>query len=133
MAVDHKEFLKAAQRMKREPREIDRRNTASRAYYAVFHRCRSIAVRHGLASTNYVQHGQLIDAIKRSHASEDITIVKALRRAQWLRTKADYHINQDFAESEATDSLEYATRIFELANESDRQWQAKQASTATEG
>ena len=118
--------------MKREPREIDRRNTASRAYYAVFHRCRSIAVRHGLASTNYVQHGQLIDAIKRSHASEDITIVKALRRAQWLRTKADYHINQDFAESEATDSLEYATRIFELANESDRQWQAKQASTATE-
>ena len=130
MPVDHTDFPKAAQRIRRNDGEIDRRNAASRAYYAACHRCRSIAERHGLAGSNYVQHSTLIDVIKRSQKVEDKQIVRHLIRSRSLRTKADYHLDQNFTEADATDSLGYATQIFELAAESDRRW-SKRASGAT--
>ena len=120
MSVDHTDFLKAAQRIRRNDGEIDRRNAASRAYYAAYHRCRSIAEQQGLARSNYVQHSTLTDAIKRSKKFKKTKLVNDLIRLRSLRTKADYHIDQDFTEADATDSLKYATNIFELARESDK-------------
>ena len=81
MSVDHTDFLKAAQRIRRNDGEIDRRNAASRAYYAAYHRCRSIAEQQGLARSNYVptQHldrcNQTIEKVQENKVGERLDTV----------------------------------------------------------
>ena len=52
MAVNPKQLLDAAHELAEGSREVDFRNAASRAYYAAYHRCRPIAKRNGLRSSD---------------------------------------------------------------------------------
>lgn len=117
MAVSPKQLLDAAHELAEGSREVDFRNAASRAYYAAYHRCRPIAKRNGLRSSDRGVHSDVIDALRTATKPRLKQLAQLLTRCRGLRAKADYNIDEDFRRSEARASTRQAQRIFAVADE----------------
>ena len=117
MAVSPKQLLEAAQELAQGSREVDFRNAASRAYYAAYHRCRPIAQRNGLRSSNRGVHSDVIDALRTATKPTLKHLAQMLARCKALRAKADYKIAEDFRRSEAQASTLQAQKILTAADQ----------------
>ena len=117
MAVSPKQLLDAARELAEGSREVDFRNAASRAYYAVYHRCRPIAKRNGLRSSRWGVHSDVIDALRTATDPRLKEMARLLKRCKGLRTKADYNTDKDFRRSEAQAGVRQAQKIFTVADE----------------
>ena len=117
MAVSPKHLLEAAQEPAQGSREVDFRNAASRAYYAACHRCRPIAQRNGLRSSNRGVHSDVIDALRTATKPTLKHLAQMLARCRSLRAKADYNIAEDFRWSEAQTSTRQAQKILTVADQ----------------
>lgn len=81
--------------------EVERRVTASRTYYAAFHKCRPMAQRQGLFADTEGSHAQVIQALTRNRDSKLKSIGYRLRQCRDARARADYDINEDFTSDDA--------------------------------
>ena len=98
MAVSPEVLLDAAAALGSGNSEVDWRNATSRAYYAAYHSCASVAraARPGVAETGSV-HATLIaaltDALSPAHLKG---LGYMLEQSRKRRTDADYRIQEDF-------------------------------------
>lgn len=90
--------------------EIDRRNAASRAYYAGFHACKELACKFIIdENLENASHDKLITVLKSK--DEYKTIGNQLAQAKNIRRKADYFIKSNFSVSDARLGLGQVKRI----------------------
>ena len=101
MAVTPEILLAAAEAIGRGNSEADWRNATSRAYYAAFHHCRSVAqnARLSLPQTGSV-HLALIEALTHTlNPSPLRSLGYILDNCRRRRVAADYRIDEDFPRS----------------------------------
>lgn len=97
--------------------EVDNRNSASRAYYAVFHICKEIALKNGYNEylechkLNCGDHKKLKLFFEYKKQNE---IAKLLERMKYIRCFADYALNQKFTEKNATKQIENAIALLAM-------------------
>ena len=120
MAVTPEALLAAADVLGRGDAEADWRNATSRAYYAAYHRCRSVAqdARLSFPETGSVHIG-LIEALTHTlNPSPFRSLGYILDQCRGRRGKADYHIDEDFpknlAETVLADCREILSRADKL-------------------
>lgn len=103
MSVTPSELLEAAKILGRGGAEVDRRNAASRAYYAARHRCLPIGRNIGLAAKGVV-HQQLIHTLTGNPNRTLKSLGYMLEQCRRLRVKADYEIEADFPRGVSPDN-----------------------------
>lgn len=91
MAVTFGDFLDFAKSLP-EDREIDIRNSISRAYYAAYHACYPNYSHDRLAEGGV--HNKLISALIKSPSAQDRRVGYILQQIKSLRTVADYSLTE---------------------------------------
>ena len=117
MSVTPEVLLHAADALGRGNSEADWRNAASRAYYAAYHRCRSVAqdARLSVPETGSVHFG-LIEALTHNLNPSSLKgLGYMLEQCRLRRTEADYRIDQDFPRNLAETVLADCKRILNKA------------------
>ena len=116
MPVTPNELLDAAKVLGRGEAEVDRRNAASRAYYAAWHRCLPIGRSVGLsAQPGQGVHQQLIETLEENRNMTLKSLGYMLRQCRNLRVDADYEIETDFPPEDARTALEQCEKILNKA------------------
>ena len=115
MSVTPTELLEAAKILGRGGAEVDRRNAASRAYYAAWHRCLPIGRAIGLATRGGV-HQQLIETLTRSSNRTLKSLGYMLEQCRRLRARADYEIEADFPPEDLRIVLTQSEKILNKAD-----------------
>ena len=117
MSVSSADFLRTAENFLELASEIDHRNSASRAYYSVFHHCGPLAKDLGAAATpKSGMHNAFIDQFITSTNLKAKSIGYMLRQCHDLRILADYRIDSKFAHSDAETTVKLAKRIIDAAD-----------------
>ncbi|MHB8741699.1 MAG: HEPN domain-containing protein [Sulfuricaulis sp.] len=117
MSVSSVDFLRTAENLLKLTSEIDHRNSASRAYYSVFHHCGPLANDLGTATTSKSgMHNSFIDQFTTSTNLKAKSIGYLLRQCHDLRIVADYHIDSEFSHSDAETAVKLAKRIIDAAD-----------------
>ena len=112
MPVTPDALLEAAKALGRGEAEVDRRNAASRAYYAAYHRCLPIGRSLGLsADPGHGVHRQLVDTLTGSSDLKVKSVGYRLNECRKLRAQADYEIEIDFSSRDARLVIEQCERI----------------------
>lgn len=117
MAVTPEALLAAADAIGQGNSEADWRNAASRAYYAAYHRCRSVAqdARLSLSETGSV-HTALVSVLTHGLNPNSLkSLGYMLDQCRLRRADADYQIHQDFPRELAQTVLADCRRIFAKA------------------
>ena len=96
MAVTPEQLREAACRSDVDEPEVERRVSASRTYYAAYHKCFPIAERQGTFADAGGRHAEVIEALTRSRESKLRSIGHMLKQCRNARVKADYRIADDF-------------------------------------
>jgi len=120
MPVTPNDFLMSAEELIKGSREIDFRNSASRAYYSSFLEARYFAEKlpevpenksgaHGKVIEKYTEH--LIKEGSQGYDKTVRSIGHMLTQAKTLRTKADYYIDEDYSEKNAEQTVGVAKKI----------------------
>ena len=116
MPVTPNELLDAAKVLGRGEAEVDRRNAASRAYYAAWHRCLPIGRSVGLsAQPGQGMHQQLIGTLTGNRNPALKSLGYMLRQCRDLRVEADYEIETDFPPEDARTVLTQCEKILNKA------------------
>lgn len=100
--------------------EVERRVTASRIYYAAFHKCRPMARAKGLFTDIEGSHAQVIEALTRGGDMTLKRIGYKLRQCRDARARADYDIDEDFTLDDARTMMEECEEIWAIAEGTDR-------------
>lgn len=117
MAVTPDDLLQAATDMGQGDSEVHWRNSASRAYYAAYHRCRQMAVAERLeVQEGGSQHVALATALERGPNAPIRRIGYILDSCRLLRNQADYDIDQRFSRQLGETVLEDCREILAAAN-----------------
>ena len=111
MAVTPEQLRDAARGADIQP-EVERRVSASRTYYAAYHKCRSIAQRQGMFADAGGRHAEVIEALTRSRELKLRSIGHMLKQCRNSRVKADYHIADDFTLRDAAMMRTQCERIW---------------------
>jgi len=120
MPVTPNEFLLSAEELIKGSREIDFRNSASRAYYSCYLECRSFAENlPEVPISKGGAHGKVIEKFTERLIKEETqgydkairSIGHMLNQAKTLRTKADYDIDKDYSREDAGQTIGVAKRI----------------------
>ena len=112
MPVTPDALFEAAKALGRGGTEVDRRNAASRAYYAAYHRCLPIGRSIGLsAAPDRGVHRQLVDTLTESSDPKMKSVGYRLDQCRKLRVQADYEIESDFSSRNARLVIEQCERI----------------------
>ena len=117
MAVSPEVLLDAAATLGNGNNEADWRNATSRAYYAAYHSCVSVAqaARLGVAETGSV-HAALIGALTDGLSPPQLkSLGYMLEQCRKRRTDADYRIQQDFPRQIADTAVSDCRKILERA------------------
>ena len=110
MSVIYSDFLEFAKSLPYDS-EINNRNSASRAYYAAFNKCRDHYGAEFEITVKGGTHEQLIRYIGGGSDKKDKEIAYQLMQARKLRTTADYELTVDFNKSDRITALIYAEAI----------------------
>lgn len=119
MAVTPEILLDAAVAIGKGNEEVDWRNAVSRAYYAAFHRCVSVAhdARLSIPNTSSV-HATLIEAFVDPLSPTALrSLGYMLEQCRKRRADADYRIDQDFPQNLAETVLADCRRILQKADD----------------
>ena len=120
MSVTPKMFVTSAQSIAANGTEIDYRNAASRAYYALYHGALALMLEEFAEIKRYPRVGvhqcliKHLEEIGKSGGSGRITaelstdLSEMLTLVKRLRTHADYKLKRPFRESDAIMSIDYA-------------------------
>lgn len=120
MSVTSKEILSMAEDLGMGTTEVAWRSAASRAYYALFHRCMPIGVSLGVKPDDPNAHAGLIGALTDSlvpNSTKGLGFM--LRQCRSSRVKADYMIDDEFAKEECDSALETCRRAIAKAESID--------------
>ena len=116
MSVTPNALLEAAKALGRGAAEVDRRNAASRAYYAAWHRCLPIGRSVGLsAQPGQGMHQHLIGTLTGNRNPTLRSQGYMLRQCRDLRVEADYEIETDFPPEDARTALAQCEKILNKA------------------
>ena len=117
MAVTPEVLFDAAAALGCGNSEADWRNAASRAYYAAFHRCRSVAEDARLTFPERGSvHAGLIDVLTHNlNPSSLRSLGYMLAQCRSRRVEADYRIHEDFPRNLAETVLADSRRILDKA------------------
>lgn len=119
MAVTAEQLREGALKAEIGQCEVERRVTASRSYYAVFHKCRPMAQAQGLFADVQGSHAQVIEALTRGRNRKLKGIGYKLRQCRDVRARADYEIDEDFTLDDAQTLREECEEIWAIAEEID--------------
>lgn len=117
MSVVPQDFLDSAQHLldQNPSREIDWRNAASRAYYALYHFARIYAEQNLISPSTYsdTTHKRLIQLYLDAGKSDMwlLSVGYIIKNARNIRTNADYKCNLDFMRSDACSVLADFQRV----------------------
>ncbi|VAX16429.1 hypothetical protein MNBD_NITROSPINAE03-1683 [hydrothermal vent metagenome] len=120
MPVTPNDFLLSAEELIKGSREIDFRNSASRAYYSCYLECRSFAEKlpevptgeggaHMKVIRKFKEH--IVKDESREYDEAVRKIGYQLIQVKSLRTKADYYIDGDYSRKDAEQTIEMVKRI----------------------
>ena len=116
MSVTPNALLEAAKVLGRGETEVDRRNAASRAYYAAWHQCLPIGRSVGLSDQpGQGVHQQLIGTLTGNRNLTLKSLGYMLRQCRDLRVEADYEIETDFPPEDARTALAQCEKILNKA------------------
>lgn len=116
MPVTPNALLDAAKVLGRGESEVDRRNAASRAYYAAWHQCLPIGRSVSLsAQPGQGMHQQLIATLTGNQDRTLKSLGYMLKQCRDLRVEADYEIETDFPPEDTRTALEQCERILKKA------------------
>ena len=116
MPVTPNALLDAAKALGRGESEVDRRNAASRAYYAAWHQCLPIGRSVGLsAQPDKGVHQQLIATLTGDRNPALKSLGYMLKQCRDLRVEADYEIETDFPPEDTRTALEQCEKILKKA------------------
>ena len=116
MSVTPNALFEAAKALGRGAAEVDRRNAASRAYYAAWHQCLPIGRSVGLsAQPGQGMHQQLIGTLTGHRNPTLKSLGYMLKQCRDLRVEADYEIETDFPPEDARTALEQCEKILNKA------------------
>ena len=116
MPVTPNALLDAAKVLGRGESEVDRRNAASRAYYAAWHRRLPIGRSVGLsAQPGQGMHRQLIATLTGNQDRTLKSLGYMLEQCRALRVEADYEIETDFPPEDTRTALEQCEKILKKA------------------
>ena len=115
MAVTAEQLRKGALKAEIGHCEVERRVTASRSYYAVFHKCRPIARAQGLFADIEGSHAQVIEALTRGGNMTMKRIGYKLRQCRDARARAAYDIDEDFTLDDAQAMRDECEEIWAIA------------------
>jgi hypothetical protein len=116
MAVQAEDFLRFAEELldKRTQTEIDHRNAAARAYYALLH-----LIRPALGLPTTASHLDVREELKATHPASAAPFLREARlhwREFWkLRLRSDYELSAHVSKATAEGRVELARRIFSLS------------------
>ena len=119
MSVTPELLLDAATAIAKGSSEVDWRNAASRAYYAAYHRCRTVALeaKVEITETGGV-HNALVNALTAPLTSRPLkSLGYMLEQCRHWRTAADYRIDQDFSRDLADSVLASCRSILKKADD----------------
>jgi len=121
MTVSFNNFINSARKLSIGSDEIDYRNAASRAYYAVYHEARRVSVcSNGNTGLRTGIHQKLCEKLKTHTGSnkKDSDIRKIginLAMCKKERVKADYKINLTYSKVDALKTIQQADSIIRLS------------------
>ena len=111
------EILEAAQELGKGEGEVDWRNAASRAYYAVYHRSIRIAEAMGFEVQGQAVHRSLYEALTDNRSPKSTKALGfMLEQSRRFRVRADSRIGDDFPISDCRTALEQAQRLMAKAD-----------------
>ena len=119
MAVTPEDLLSAAKAMSAGEEEVDWRNATSRAYYAAYHRCRTLAPHIGpYGGSGGGVHRQLVDELTdiKSYPRLVNGLGYMLDQCRKTRATADYDIDLSFAHADCLSIMELTESILAKAN-----------------
>ena len=115
MAVTAEQLREWATSAGPEQSEVERRIVASRHYYATFHKCQPLARAGGLLTGTGGVHAEVINALTRGQDRKLKSIGYKLEACRKTRVKADYRIDEDFAEAESAEMRHRCEEIWKQA------------------
>ena len=117
MPVTANALLEAAKVLGRGETEVDRRNAASRAHYAAYHRCLPVGRSVGLsAQPGQGVHRQLIDTLTGNPSRELKSLGYMLELCRKRRVEADYAIETEFPSEKTRIVLAQCEKILNKAD-----------------
>lgn len=119
MAVTPEAIPASATAMSQGGAELDWRNATSRAYYAAYHRCRTLATSIDLHTdlSTAESHRYVTDILQqRSSPSVARGLAYQLAALRKVRNLADYEIDEEFDQDSGRNSVEECRQIIERAN-----------------
>ena len=120
MPVTPKEILSVAEDLGSGSTEVAWRSAASRAYYALFHRCVPIGASLGVNPDDPNVHGRLIAALTDSLVLNRVrSLGFMLRQCRSSRVMADYKIHDEYAKDDWDSALETCRRAIAKAESID--------------
>lgn len=119
MTVTPDDFIASAKESLKAEHEIDHRNSASRAYYSMYHACNIFANKANLPKSDRKNIGSHVKLIlqyteysgDKLAKNEMRKIGKVLSDCKVIRAKADYEIDQEFFYDNAETVLEYVKDV----------------------
>ena len=107
MSVQPSDFLDAAKRILENDIEICFRNSASRAYYAAFHTCKTAAPETPFGGHT---HEKVIEDLLLGDPKCK-AVGYMLRQCKVIRTRADYKLEDNFLKSDADQCILQSEKI----------------------
>ena len=118
MAVSARQLFDVAEELCSKDCEVSRRMAASKAYYAVYHKCHAFSADMDAPDLEGIGiHRWLSETfVQFSGGGKYRQIGYMLAQCHSYRTKADYKIDEDFPLSERDDTLSQCRQIWDLAD-----------------
>jgi uncharacterized protein (UPF0332 family) len=118
MAVTPNALFEAARVIGQGESEVDSRNAASRAYYAAYHRCRSLneSLPSPAPPVRGAVHRTIIEALTGARSSRLKSLGYMLEQCRRLRVNADYDIESEFRHQDARNALTLCEKILDKAD-----------------
>jgi uncharacterized protein (UPF0332 family) len=111
--VTPEDILESARRLFRGTSEVDYRNAASRAFYAVLHKCQdTVDLASPFAGGT---HEKFIKDLEGNRPTLNLAYI--LRQCKNIRVEADYHVKESFSKKRAELVFEYADSIDTCLND----------------
>lgn len=99
--------------------EVEYRNCARNAYYALYHYLKSIADNLPGSYEDVSSHEKVIRKLLNSGDSQLIELAQKMIATRKTRVRADYHIDKNFGKTEAYKLLRVVEKVFEQAKSID--------------
>ncbi|MBY6223567.1 HEPN domain-containing protein [Ferrimonas balearica] len=114
--MDSTDFLLSAKDLAKGSKEVDYRNSVSRAYYASYHACQEFVINKGLLSRDYCTHEGVSKVLRESKTPGYAALGEKLHQAKVARHRADYRLLQSVRQIDAKQQIKKVENILSALN-----------------